>query len=133
MPDNYGQMWQYDAYNGIWTDLGHPPTPCWSIEGDVSAAVDDVDHVWYAAARCTREDTIALYRMTPGKNWQFIDTITYANSQLTKPLLTTQSAPWPMVNVSYETSAGEQVLTYYVGANRTKYTYSFGATSPATP
>jgi hypothetical protein len=125
--DRLGSMWQFDGYNGVWTELGRPP--CWNIEGDVSAAVDDMNHAWYAAVRCASEDSIAVYTMTPGASWRVLDTIRYNGQSLGKPVVTAQSDSYEG-NVSFETSGGEQVVVSYVGASATKNVVSVGNATP---
>jgi hypothetical protein len=132
--DRDGQMWQFDGYNGIWTNLGQPY--CGWAEGDVSAAMDSVHNVGWAAVRCKSNDAIAVYQITPGSGWTQIDTVWgYGNKALpvSKPLVTALSdAPAGSYqgNVSFETSAGEQVVISYTGPARTKTVTSLGTIAP---
>jgi hypothetical protein len=110
--DSNGNMWQFDAYYGWWTNLGQPP--CGKIEGGISAAVDDPRGCWIAAARCATGDKIAVYTKA-GANWQVTDTVSWRRLPLSKPRVQTYYHPsyGSVGNVSFQTSAGEQRLVYY--------------------
>jgi hypothetical protein len=86
---------------------------------------------WWAAVRCVAEDQIAVYSMTPGTNWHLIDTVSYPGGQLSRPLVTTYFIPgYSVGNVAYETSAGDQILAYYLNSSTGRNLWDTGLFSP---
>jgi hypothetical protein len=122
--DTAGNLWQFDAYNGWWSNLGQPT--CGPIEGDVAATVDDASNYWIAAARCSAEDKIAVYTKS-GSRWQASDTVS-PGLPLSKPSVATY--PYngiSVTNVSFQTVTGEQRLLYYYP---TRAEWSWGSATP---